>query len=93
MKLIRDEDYYRIYCNLYEGNVPEAEMDRMGYVLQQVTPRDPVKEAGGCYCGECQFWYKSYTPKTGVSHGACKHPYGLRGNPTADCFCSNGSHE
>ena len=68
MRLIDADGYYHLYCELYENNVPDGEMDRMAFVLQRspTVEAEPVKHGrwvdryGGKYvnpkyeCSECR---------------------------------------
>ena len=68
-RLIDADEFYGLYCELYEGNVPDAEIDRVSHVISHAPTIDPeslrprgrwVDRYGGKYanhlyeCSECK---------------------------------------
>ena len=55
MRPIDADEFYRSYCNRYEGNVSDGEMDRIAHAVSSAPTIDPesLRPQGRCrYCSK-----------------------------------------
>ena len=78
-------NYAVIGSDIYDTS--ESAEEAWNKMVQKV---DPIHAAGGCYCRECRYMYKSIDPFNGHVSYKCSNSYGLKGNVLPHFYCVHG---